>query len=304
MSSPISRAGLRSRRPTGSSALMAGAARPSNPAAFLPAKTAALSWPSISPGSASPCRPTVRPLFARAMVPAKAAAPRRVRCTISPSRPPKPTPPNERWLPSAGRSVLELYRQSRTPAKLPQPVKAARSFRRPVSACTPTIRRRSRGRRTTMATVKLQRSIRNRSRLSHPHPLLRLRPRLPEPARGTIDKSVLALAEPKRRRDKSHLRFVASQPCLVCGRHPSDPHHLRFAQPRALGAKVSDEFTVPLCRGHHRQLHQAGNESAWWEKLKIDSRCAWLVSSGSKPIPTSNRTKTRVRQYRQRVNDD
>ena len=86
-----------------------------------------------------------------------------------------------------------------------------------------------------------------------------------------IDKSVLMIAEPKRLRDKAHLKFVASQPCLICGRQPSDPHHLRFAQPRALGLKVSDEFTVPLCRGHHRQLHQAGNEVAWWEGLKIDA---------------------------------
>ena len=87
---------------------------------------------------------------------------------------------------------------------------------------------------------------------------------------GRIDKSQLPLAEPKRLRDKAHLKFVASQPCLVCGRQPSDPHHLRFAQPRALGMKVSDEFTVPLCRGHHRQLHQAGNEQAWWQGLKIE----------------------------------
>jgi hypothetical protein len=86
-----------------------------------------------------------------------------------------------------------------------------------------------------------------------------------------IDKSVLTIAEPKRLRDKAHLRFVASQPCLVCGRQPSDPHHLRFSQPRALGLKVSDEFTVPLCRGHHRQLHQAGNEVVWWEGLKINA---------------------------------
>ena len=64
---------------------------------------------------------------------------------------------------------------------------------------------------------------------------------------------------------------MASQPCLVCGRQPSDPHHLRFAQPRAIGLKVSDEFTVPLCRGHHRQLHQTGNEVAWWEDLRINS---------------------------------
>ena len=92
-----------------------------------------------------------------------------------------------------------------------------------------------------------------------------------DPFPAQIDKSVLAIAEPKRIRDKAHLRFVASQPCLICGRQPSDPHHLRFAQPRALGLKVSDEFTVPLCRGHHRQLHQAGNEVAWWGKLQINA---------------------------------
>ena len=90
-------------------------------------------------------------------------------------------------------------------------------------------------------------------------------------AAGRIDKSQLVIAEPKRLRDKAHLKFVASQPCLVCGRQPSDPHHLRFAQPRGIGLKVSDEFTVPLCRGHHRQLHQAGNEVRWWEHLKIDA---------------------------------
>ena len=88
---------------------------------------------------------------------------------------------------------------------------------------------------------------------------------------GKIDKSQLAIAEPKRLRDKAHLKFVASQPCLICGRQPSDPHHLRFAQPRAIGLKVSDQFTVPLCRGHHRQLHQAGNEVAWWEDLQINA---------------------------------
>lgn len=35
-----------------------------------------------------------------------------------------------------------------------------------------------------------------------------------------------------RLRDKDHRRFVSAQPCLVCGRTPVDPHHLRFAQPR------------------------------------------------------------------------
>jgi hypothetical protein len=92
---------------------------------------------------------------------------------------------------------------------------------------------------------------------------------LPDLIPGRIDKSVLTIAEPKRLRDKAHLRFVASQACLICGRQPSDPHHLRFAQPRAIGLKVSDEFTVPLCRGHHRQLHQAGNEVAWWGNFNV-----------------------------------
>jgi hypothetical protein len=90
-------------------------------------------------------------------------------------------------------------------------------------------------------------------------------------APAKIDKSRLAIAEPKRLRDKAHLKFVASQPCLVCGRQPSDPHHLRFAQPRAIRLKVSDEFTVPLCRGHHRQLHQAGDEITWWKSQRMNA---------------------------------
>ena len=97
-------------------------------------------------------------------------------------------------------------------------------------------------------------------------------PATPEdPKQNKIDKSQLAVGEPKRLRDKAHLKFVASQPCLICGRSPSDPHHLRFAQPRAIGLKVSDEFTVPLCRGHHREPDQAGKETIWWESKNIDA---------------------------------
>jgi hypothetical protein len=84
------------------------------------------------------------------------------------------------------------------------------------------------------------------------------------------DPAGLAIPRTIRRRDKRHLKFVASQPCLVCGRRPSDAHHLRFAEPRALGRKVSDEFTVPLCRGHHRALHDRGDEKTWWTEIEID----------------------------------
>jgi ERF superfamily len=99
-------------------------------------------------------------------------------------------------------------------------------------------------------------------------------------APAKIDKSQLTISEPRRLRDKSHLKFVASQPCLICGRSPADAHHLKFTQPRAMGRKVSDEFTVPLCRVHHRDLHSVGDEVAWWERRAIDpiatSRMLWI----------------------------
>jgi ERF superfamily len=95
-----------------------------------------------------------------------------------------------------------------------------------------------------------------------------------------IEKSQLAISEPRRHRDKTHLQFVASQPCLVCGRSPADAHHLRFTQPRAMGRRVSDEFTVPLCRTHHRDNHRFGDEAAWWGRQAIDpigtSRKLWV----------------------------
>jgi hypothetical protein len=97
-----------------------------------------------------------------------------------------------------------------------------------------------------------------------------------------IDKSTLNLPEPRRVRDRQHVRSVMRNACLVCGRLPSDAHHLRFTQKRALGRRVSDEFTVPLCRGHHRELHRCGDEAAWWAKVGLDptvtARALWLQS--------------------------
>ena len=88
--------------------------------------------------------------------------------------------------------------------------------------------------------------------------------------RNRIDKSALTIGEPKRFRSKEHLRFVARQPCLICGRTPSHAHHVRYAQSRGLALKVSDEFTVPLCAIHHAENHATGDERRWWEQHKID----------------------------------
>ena len=116
--------------------------------------------------------------------------------------------------------------------------------------------------------------------------------------------------KPRRYRDKDHLRFVAAQPCTLCGRQPCEAHHLRFAQPRALGRRVSDEFTVPLCRVHHRELHRQGDERAWWNKANIDPMPIalgfWQQTRGVVPavirngerrnLTTACRSRTRVGQ--------
>ena len=91
---------------------------------------------------------------------------------------------------------------------------------------------------------------------------------------------------------------MAKQPCLICGRSPSDAHHLRFAQHRALGRKVSDEFVVPLCRGHHREVHRSGDEPGWWRKAGIDptapARALWLKTHPL-PVATDDVSPARTR---------
>lgn len=85
-----------------------------------------------------------------------------------------------------------------------------------------------------------------------------------------IDKAELGVKIARRLRDKTHLRHVATLPCLVCQAVPSDPHHLTFAQPRGLALKVSDEFVVPLCVLHHNDLHRGGAEELWWKRIGVE----------------------------------
>jgi YqaJ-like recombinase protein len=123
------------------------------------------------------------------------------------------------------------------------------------------------------------------------------KPATPSPS---VDKSTLMHAEPRRIRDRDHIRHVMKQPCLICGRQPSDAHHLRFAQSRALGRKVSDEFTVPLCRTHHREVHHYGDEETWWQNNGIGplaaARTLWLETHPVlkvKAADSSNEEQTR-----------
>jgi hypothetical protein len=119
--------------------------------------------------------------------------------------------------------------------------------------------------------------------------------------------TVSPLRKPVRRRNKVHLAFVAAQPCLVCQRSPCDAHHLKFAQPRTLGRKVSDEFTVPLCREHHRDLHRHGNEVAWWANVQIapieKANELWQVSLLDSDVPIPRKGPRQLREKAMRVAD-
>ena len=100
---------------------------------------------------------------------------------------------------------------------------------------------------------------------------------------------VTPLTKPVRRRSKAHLAFVAAQPCLVCQSGACDAHHLKMAQPPSLGRKVSDEFTVPLCRRHHRELHRHSSERTFWQNQGIDplpvAAALWQTSPARPPDP-------------------
>jgi len=108
---------------------------------------------------------------------------------------------------------------------------------------------------------------------------------------------------------------VVSQPCLICGRTPSDPHHIKFAERVAMGRKVSDRFTVPICRLHHRELHRRGNERAWWERQGIDpmliAATLWGKTHGVVPQtdsmadgpPATTSGRFNGRQFRNGVGD-
>ena len=235
------------------------------------------------------------------MAPVKAAAPPRARSTILHSRPPKPMPPNGRSPPSASRLGLSFIGKAARPCT----ADPSRSQRQALShqrglAFIPTIRRliprpsRYYGRRqsppitehfkercTTCQTRRLRR-------------LRRLRRQYRSRPRPRSTKAFSRWPNPSAAATNRICALWLHNHVIVCGRHPSDPHHLRFAQPRALGVKVSDEFTVPLCRGHHRQLHQAGNEITWWKHSQASTPCPLLGSFGSKRIPMKARPRRKL----------
>ena len=89
-------------------------------------------------------------------------------------------------------------------------------------------------------------------------------------ARG-IDKSVLAVATPRRYRNREHLRYVAQQACLVCGRKPSDPHHLGFTQSAMSSRSHFAEGIIARCIAHATSARGGGRPALTRSRLPAGS---------------------------------
>lgn len=73
----------------------------------------------------------------------------------------------------------------------------------------------------------------------------------------------------KRVRSKAYIKTLQGKPCLVC-KQEAEAHHVRFAEPSAMGMKVGDNWCVPLCHTCHMQLHAFGDERTWWDLQGIE----------------------------------
>lgn len=92
-----------------------------------------------------------------------------------------------------------------------------------------------------------------------------------------------------REENPAYLAYVRTLPCLICGRPGSDPAHIRSAAPHygkrqtGMGEKPSDCWVLPLCRFHHTEQHNRGNELAWWASYGIDPFPVAVALYASRP---------------------
>ncbi len=92
--------------------------------------------------------------------------------------------------------------------------------------------------------------------------------------------TAFSVARTKQKRprvtDDAHLKWIRTLRCCLCGSPSPDPAHIRSASARfgkretGKQEKPSDKWTIPLCRTHHDEQHDAGNELLWWAGRGVD----------------------------------
>lgn len=92
-----------------------------------------------------------------------------------------------------------------------------------------------------------------------------------------------------RVRDTEYMAWIRSLPCILAGNHCSGRVHAHHAGKRAFGRKASDNTCIPLCAGHHGELHErrgyflTGGASfvRQWQDARIaDYQRAWRLIAG------------------------
>lgn len=75
----------------------------------------------------------------------------------------------------------------------------------------------------------------------------------------------------KRKRSEKRLQAAREGGCCICKNPAADAHHLRIVgHQRGLGVKNGDDYTIPLCRQHHDELHSFGDEKLFLDLHGID----------------------------------
>ena len=73
-------------------------------------------------------------------------------------------------------------------------------------------------------------------------------------------------------RDKKHLAFIRTLPCIFTGRK-SEAAHIRYQTDGAMSKKPSDCWVVPLSHDEHMRQHQIG-ELRYWKDIEAAKQLA------------------------------
>lgn len=96
-----------------------------------------------------------------------------------------------------------------------------------------------------------------------------------------------------RLRSQKRMQAARDLGCSICKNPIADAHHLRTAgHMRAMSLKNGDDFTIPLCRKHHDELHAFGDEKLFLALNGVDVvRILQQLNGGSDDVSSKDPTE-------------
>lgn len=90
------------------------------------------------------------------------------------------------------------------------------------------------------------------------------------------------------------MAVVKSHGCCICRNPVADAHHLRIVgHKRGMSVKNGDDYTIPLCRRHHDELHAMGDEKLFLDLHGVNVRELLLQFRGGQYGEDDGDTGTR-----------